>query len=177
MTGERKKDEIGVLAARAGDIVGEHTVLFACAGERLEITHRAYSRENFAAGALAAAKWIVRQDCRRLRHGTSSAFRAGGPKRIWNLVVLLRRELGLASGFAPRKAIAPFPHTRPFPTDSRRFQMCLCPRAFHKINSRLRTLSLQLHHFLRNARARSGKVPPEASRYFILWNALERPGL
>jgi 4-hydroxy-tetrahydrodipicolinate reductase len=63
MTGERKKDEIGVLAVRAGDIVGEHTVIFAGAGERLEITHRAYSRENFAAGALAAAKWIVRKDC------------------------------------------------------------------------------------------------------------------
>ena len=63
MTGERKNDEIGVLAVRAGDIVGEHTVIFAGAGERLEITHRAYSRENFAAGALAAAKWLVRQDC------------------------------------------------------------------------------------------------------------------
>ena len=62
MIGERKSDEIGVLAVRAGDIVGEHTVLFAGAGERLEITHRAYSRENFAHGALAAAKWIVRQE-------------------------------------------------------------------------------------------------------------------
>ncbi len=61
MIGERKSDEIGVLAVRAGDIVGEHTVLFAGAGERLEITHRAWSRENFAHGALAAAKWIVHQ--------------------------------------------------------------------------------------------------------------------
>jgi 4-hydroxy-tetrahydrodipicolinate reductase len=61
MIGERKSDEIGILAVRAGDIVGEHTVLFAGTGERLEITHRAYSRENFAAGALAAARWIVRQ--------------------------------------------------------------------------------------------------------------------
>jgi 4-hydroxy-tetrahydrodipicolinate reductase len=61
MIGERKSDEIGVMAVRAGDIVGEHMVLFAGAGERLEITHRAFSRENFAAGALAAAKWIVRQ--------------------------------------------------------------------------------------------------------------------
>ncbi len=61
MIGERKIDEIGVLAVRAGDIVGEHTVLFAGTGERLEITHRAYSRENFAHGALAAAKWIVLQ--------------------------------------------------------------------------------------------------------------------
>ena len=69
MIGERKNDEIGVLAVRAGDIVGEHTVLFAGAGERLEITHRAYSRENFAHGALAAAKWIVRQGKRHLRYG------------------------------------------------------------------------------------------------------------
>ncbi|MCX7966550.1 MAG: 4-hydroxy-tetrahydrodipicolinate reductase [Syntrophorhabdaceae bacterium] len=61
MTGERRKDEIGVLASRAGDIVGEHTVYFAGIGERLEITHRAGSRENFARGALLAAKWIVNQ--------------------------------------------------------------------------------------------------------------------
>jgi 4-hydroxy-tetrahydrodipicolinate reductase len=62
MVGERRPDEIGLLSVRAGDIVGEHTVLFAGVGERLEITHRAYSRENFAHGALAAAKWIVRQE-------------------------------------------------------------------------------------------------------------------
>ncbi len=48
MVGERKADEIAILALRGGDIVGEHTVLFAGTGERLEITHRAYSRENFA---------------------------------------------------------------------------------------------------------------------------------
>ncbi len=59
IVGERKPDEIGVMAVRAGDIVGEHTVLFAGIGERLEITHRAYSRDNFAAGALTAAKWLV----------------------------------------------------------------------------------------------------------------------
>jgi len=46
---------------RGGDVVGEHTVMFAGIGERLEITHRAYSRENFARGALIAAKWIVTQ--------------------------------------------------------------------------------------------------------------------
>ena len=61
MTGERKKDELGVLALRGGDIVGEHTVMFAGAGERLEVTHRAYSRENFARGALLAAKWLSTQ--------------------------------------------------------------------------------------------------------------------
>lgn len=61
MVGERKDDELAVLALRGGDVVGEHTVFFAGIGERLEITHRAYSRENFAKGALVAAKWIVSQ--------------------------------------------------------------------------------------------------------------------
>lgn len=59
--GERKPGEIGVLAIRGGDIVGEHTVFFAGLGERLEITHRASSRDNFARGALLAAKWLIRQ--------------------------------------------------------------------------------------------------------------------
>ncbi len=55
----RTKDEIGVLSVRAGDVVGDHTVYFAGTGERIEITHRAHSRETFASGALRAAKWIV----------------------------------------------------------------------------------------------------------------------
>jgi 4-hydroxy-tetrahydrodipicolinate reductase len=59
MVGQRKADEIGVFAVRAGDIVGEHTVYFVGAGERIELTHRAYSRDNFAKGALTAAKWII----------------------------------------------------------------------------------------------------------------------
>ncbi len=59
--GERTPDEIGVMSVRAGDIVGEHTVFFAGIGERLEITHRAYSRDNFARGSLIAAKWLVNQ--------------------------------------------------------------------------------------------------------------------
>jgi len=59
LVGERRPDEIGVLAIRAGDIVGEHTVFFVGSGERIELIHRAYSRDNFARGALAAAKWIV----------------------------------------------------------------------------------------------------------------------
>ncbi len=59
ITGERSSNEIGVLALRGGDVVGEHTVLFAGTGERLEVTHRAYSRENFARGAIIAAKWIA----------------------------------------------------------------------------------------------------------------------
>ena len=61
ITGERKPEEIGVLALRGGDIVGEHTVMFAGIGERLEITHRAYSRDNFAKGALLAAKWLAKK--------------------------------------------------------------------------------------------------------------------
>lgn len=58
ITGERKDDEIGIHAVRAGDIVGEHTVLYAGIGERLEITHRAHSREAFAQGAVKAIEWI-----------------------------------------------------------------------------------------------------------------------
>jgi 4-hydroxy-tetrahydrodipicolinate reductase len=46
---------------RAGDIVGEHTVIFAGVGERIEVTHRAHSRDNFAKGALLAATWIISQ--------------------------------------------------------------------------------------------------------------------
>ncbi len=57
--GERPKAEIGVQALRGGDVVGEHTVYFAGEGERLELTHRAASREQFARGALRAARWIV----------------------------------------------------------------------------------------------------------------------
>ncbi|MDR1662862.1 MAG: 4-hydroxy-tetrahydrodipicolinate reductase [Endomicrobium sp.] len=55
----RKKDEIGVLSVRAGDIVGDHTVYFVGPGERIELTHRAHSRDAFAAGAVRAAKWVV----------------------------------------------------------------------------------------------------------------------
>ncbi|MCE5283168.1 MAG: 4-hydroxy-tetrahydrodipicolinate reductase [Deltaproteobacteria bacterium] len=61
MVGERKKDEIGIQTIRAGDIVGEHTVIFGGIGERLEITHRAHSRDNFAGGAIRAALWLVGQ--------------------------------------------------------------------------------------------------------------------
>lgn len=59
--GERTDKEIGIQTIRAGDIVGEHTVYFAGAGERLEITHRAHSRDNFAKGAALAAAWVVNQ--------------------------------------------------------------------------------------------------------------------
>lgn len=59
--GERTDKEIGIQTIRGGDIVGEHTVFFAGAGERLEITHRATSRDNFARGAALAAAWISKQ--------------------------------------------------------------------------------------------------------------------
>lgn len=62
MIGERKVEEIGIQAIRAGDIVGEHTVIFGGIGEIVEFTHRALSRENFARGAVKAAKWIVKQE-------------------------------------------------------------------------------------------------------------------
>jgi len=57
--GERKKGEIGIQTIRAADIVGEHTVMFAGPGERLELAHRAHSRDHFARGAATAAAWIV----------------------------------------------------------------------------------------------------------------------
>lgn len=59
MVGERPAKQIGMHAIRAGDTVGEHTVVFAGGGERLELTHRALSRDTFAVGALQAARWIV----------------------------------------------------------------------------------------------------------------------
>lgn len=58
LIGERTKKEIGIQTIRAGDIVGEHTVLFGGLGERIEITHKASSRDAFARGALKAALWI-----------------------------------------------------------------------------------------------------------------------
>ncbi|MDR2368871.1 MAG: 4-hydroxy-tetrahydrodipicolinate reductase [Deltaproteobacteria bacterium] len=61
LVGARTDNEIGVLAVRGGDIVGDHTILFAGPGERLELTHRAHSRDTFAAGAIRAAAWIAGQ--------------------------------------------------------------------------------------------------------------------
>lgn len=56
---ERTRREIGVLAVRAGDVVGEHTLVFGGIGERFEITHRAHSRDTFARGAVRAAAWVI----------------------------------------------------------------------------------------------------------------------
>lgn len=61
MIGERSKEEIGIQTLRGGDITGEHTVMFAGIGETLELNHRAHNRDNFAKGAIRAAKWVVRQ--------------------------------------------------------------------------------------------------------------------
>jgi 4-hydroxy-tetrahydrodipicolinate reductase len=61
IVGERTKNEIGLLSIRAGDIVGEHTVIFGGLGERIEFIHRAQSRETFARGALRAAQWLAKQ--------------------------------------------------------------------------------------------------------------------
>jgi 4-hydroxy-tetrahydrodipicolinate reductase len=58
MVGERTKKEIGMHAVRGGDIIGDHTILFAAMGERLELRHMAHSRETFARGAVMAAKWL-----------------------------------------------------------------------------------------------------------------------
>lgn len=64
--GERPKDEIGIQTLRGGDVVGVHTVYYMGSGERIEITHHAHSRENFANGALRAARWISKQQAGRL---------------------------------------------------------------------------------------------------------------
>jgi 4-hydroxy-tetrahydrodipicolinate reductase len=57
-TGARERETIGFATVRGGDVVGDHTVLFACEGERLEITHKASSRMTFAKGAVRAALWL-----------------------------------------------------------------------------------------------------------------------
>ena len=61
ITGERKSTEVGMHALRGGDVVGDHTVIFAALGERVELTHKASDRGIFARGALRAAQWVVRQ--------------------------------------------------------------------------------------------------------------------
>jgi 4-hydroxy-tetrahydrodipicolinate reductase len=61
IVGERTRNEIGIHAIRGGDVVGDHTVIFANVGERVELTHKASSRDTFANGALRAAQWLVQQ--------------------------------------------------------------------------------------------------------------------
>ena len=61
IVGARTPEEIGIHSIRGGDVVGDHTVIFANNGERVELTHKASSRETFANGALRAALWVVKQ--------------------------------------------------------------------------------------------------------------------
>lgn len=61
ITGERTVQEIGMHSLRGGDVVGDHTVIFAGVGERVELSHKASSRDTFANGALRAAQWVVNQ--------------------------------------------------------------------------------------------------------------------
>lgn len=62
IVGARTDEEIGMHSLRGGDVVGDHTVIYAGAGERLELTHKAASRETFANGALRAAQWAITKD-------------------------------------------------------------------------------------------------------------------
>ncbi len=59
MVGERPRGQIGIHAVRAGDIVGDHTIIFSTPGERMELIHRAHSRNTFARGSLRAARFVV----------------------------------------------------------------------------------------------------------------------
>jgi 4-hydroxy-tetrahydrodipicolinate reductase len=61
ITGERTNEEIGMHSLRGGDVLGDHTVIFAGSGERLELTHKISSRDTLANGALRAAQWVVSQ--------------------------------------------------------------------------------------------------------------------
>ncbi len=61
ITGERTPSEVGIHALRGGDVVGDHTVMFAALGERIELTHKASDRGIFARGALRAAQWVATQ--------------------------------------------------------------------------------------------------------------------
>lgn len=59
ITGERTSSEIGIHAVRGGDVVGDHTVIFAATGERVELTHKASNRDTFSQGALRASQWVI----------------------------------------------------------------------------------------------------------------------
>jgi 4-hydroxy-tetrahydrodipicolinate reductase len=61
IVGKRTDEEIGIQTWRAGDITGEHTIMFGGIGERLELIHRAHNRDNFARGAVRAAVWVMAQ--------------------------------------------------------------------------------------------------------------------
>lgn len=71
--GERGETELGVMALRGGDVVGDHTAYFFGPGERIEVTHQAHSRDTFAQGALRAAKWLAKQEPGKL-YGIGDIF-------------------------------------------------------------------------------------------------------
>lgn len=73
--GPRKSKEIGMHAIRGGDVIGDHTVLFATEGERLEITHKASSRDTFAVGALRAAAWVAHSGVKPGLYGMKDVLR------------------------------------------------------------------------------------------------------
>ena len=76
-TGARRGGSIGFASLRGGDIVGDHTVLFAGGGERIEITHRSSSRANYAQGSLRAARFLAGRQAGPLRHGPGARPRRG----------------------------------------------------------------------------------------------------
>ncbi|MBW2038239.1 MAG: 4-hydroxy-tetrahydrodipicolinate reductase [Deltaproteobacteria bacterium] len=78
MIGERTNEEIGIQTIRAGDIVGEHTVIFGGIGERMEVVHRAHTRDTFARGAVRAAKWVVGQKPGLYDMGDVLGFKGAG---------------------------------------------------------------------------------------------------
>ena len=61
LTGERPVNQIGIHAVRSGDVVGDHTVVFGGMGERIEITHKAHTRDTFVRGAIRAAKYLSKK--------------------------------------------------------------------------------------------------------------------
>ena len=73
-TGARDSQTIGFATVRGGDIVGDHTVLFAGEGDRVEITHKASSRLSFARGAVRAAKWLSQEESQKASHKVSGLF-------------------------------------------------------------------------------------------------------
>jgi 4-hydroxy-tetrahydrodipicolinate reductase len=62
LVGERRRGEIGIMALRMSDVVGDHTIIFGGTGERIEFTHRSFSRKNYATGALRAVRYVAERD-------------------------------------------------------------------------------------------------------------------
>jgi len=106
-TGERPAKEIGFHAIRGGDIVGEHTVLFAGAGERVEITVRSQSRMTYAAGAVRAAKWLPGKPA-----GLYDMFDVLGLTDAVSRLAVTARNTGLPGLAFPIVGVAGAPHFR-----------------------------------------------------------------